>query len=55
VSTYFSAYKLKWLLDNVPAVADAAAAGRCCFGTVDSWLIYQLTGGGRWRAGADLG
>lgn len=44
VSTYFSAYKLKWLLDNVPAVADAAAAGRCCFGTVDSWLIYQLTG-----------
>ncbi|KAI3433434.1 hypothetical protein D9Q98_003249 [Chlorella vulgaris] len=45
VSTYFSAYKLKWLLDNVPEVAAAAAEGRCCFGTVDSWLIYQLTGG----------
>lgn len=44
VSTYFSAYKLKWLLDNVPEVAAAAAEGRCCFGTVDSWLIYQLTG-----------
>lgn len=44
VSTYFSAYKLKWLLDNAPAVAAAAAQGRCMFGTVDSWLIYQLTG-----------
>ncbi|KAL4421980.1 hypothetical protein ABPG77_011003 [Micractinium sp. CCAP 211/92] len=45
ISTYFSAYKLKWLLDNVPAVAAAAADGRAMFGTVDSWLIYQLTGG----------
>ena len=48
VSTYFSAYKLKWLLGHSRAVADAAAAGRCMFGTVDSWLIYQLTGG-CWR------
>ncbi|PSC73566.1 Glycerol kinase [Micractinium conductrix] len=45
ISTYFSAYKLKWLLDNVPAVAQAAAEGRAAFGTVDSWLIWQLTGG----------
>ena len=45
VSTYFSAYKLKWLLQHSPAVAAAVAAGRCMFGTVDSWLIYQLTGG----------
>lgn len=45
ISTYFSAYKLKWLMANVPAVAQAAAAGRAMFGTVDSWLIYQLTGG----------
>lgn len=45
ISTYFSAYKLKWLLENVPEVAQAAKEGRCMFGTVDSWLIYQLTGG----------
>ncbi|GAB4822772.1 hypothetical protein N2152v2_009818 [Parachlorella kessleri] len=45
ISTYFSAYKLRWLLDNVPEVAEAAKAGRCLFGTVDSWLLYKLTGG----------
>ncbi|PRW58390.1 Glycerol kinase [Chlorella sorokiniana] len=45
ISTYFSAYKLKWLLDNVPAVAQAAAEGRALFGTVDSWLIWNMTGG----------
>ena len=44
MSTYFSAYKLVWLLENVPAVAAAAKAGTAMFGTVDSWLIYQLTG-----------
>jgi len=44
VSTYFSSYKLLWLLENVPAVAAAAKAGTAMFGTVDSWLIYQLTG-----------
>ena len=33
-----------WLLENVPAVAAAAKAGTAMFGTVDSWLIYQLTG-----------
>ena len=45
VSTYFSAYKWRWLRENVPAVADAAAQGRCMLGTVDTWLLYQLTGG----------
>ena len=44
VSTYFSAYKLLWLLENVPAVAAAVKAGTAMFGTVDSWLIYNLTG-----------
>ena len=44
ISTYFSAYKLKWLLENVSAVAAAAAEGRLMFGTVDSWLLYKLTG-----------
>lgn len=45
ISTYFSAVKLRWLLDNVTAVREEAHAGRCLFGTVDSWLIYNLTGG----------
>lgn len=45
ISTYFSVYKLLWLIEHVPAVSDAVVEGRCCFGTVDSWLLYQLTGG----------
>lgn len=44
VSTYFSAYKLKWLMENAPAVAAAASEGRAQFGTVDSWLTYNMTG-----------
>lgn len=42
---YFSATKMRWLLRNEPAVADAAAAGRLAFGTVESWLTFKLTGG----------
>jgi glycerol kinase len=42
---YFSASKFRWMLDNVPAVAAAAAAGRLMLGTVDSWLLFGLTGG----------
>lgn len=42
---YFSATKIKWLLDNSVAVADAARTGRLMVGTIDSWLIYKLTGG----------
>lgn len=45
VSTYFSSYKLKWMLENVPEVRKAADEDRCMFGTVDSWLLYNLTGG----------
>lgn len=45
ISTYFSAVKLKWLIDNVPTVKEAIAQGRCMFGTVDCWIIYNLTGG----------
>lgn len=45
LSTYFSALKLKWLHDNVPAVRKAMSEKRCLFGTVDSWLIWNLTGG----------
>ena len=42
---YFSGTKIKWLLDHVPGLKAKAKKGDVCFGTVDSWLIYQLTGG----------
>ena len=42
---YFSATKLRWLLDNEPAVAQAAKAGRLAFGTIESWLVFKLSGG----------
>jgi glycerol kinase len=42
---YFSATKMRWLLDHVPAVGAAAESGRLCFGTVDSWLLFCLTAG----------
>ena len=42
---YFSATKMRWLLDNEPAVAEAARAGRLAFGTVESWLMFKLTQG----------
>ena len=45
LATYFSGPKLTWLLQNVQEVRDAARAGRAAFGTIDSWLIYNLTGG----------
>lgn len=40
ISTYFSALKMKWLLENIPAVKSAVEEKRCLFGTVDSWLIW---------------
>ena len=42
---YFSASKISWLLDNVEGARSAAEAGHIAFGTVDSWLLYRLTGG----------
>lgn len=36
---------MKWMLENVEAVSEAASAGDAMFGTVDSWLIFNLTGG----------
>lgn len=41
---YFSATKLQWLLQHVPGAAERAARGELCFGTIDSWLLYRLTG-----------
>ena len=45
IDAYFSGTKLKWLLDNLPGARRRAQAGELAFGTVDSWLIWQLTGG----------
>ncbi|XP_056156983.1 glycerol kinase isoform X1 [Lampris incognitus] len=45
ISTYFSAVKLRWLMDNVDEVRDAVHLHRAMFGTIDSWLIWCLTGG----------
>jgi glycerol kinase len=42
---YFSATKLKWLLDHVPGARARAERGELAFGTIDSWLIFKLTGG----------
>lgn len=44
IDPYFSATKIKWILDNVKGARDRANKGELCFGTVDSWLIYNLTG-----------
>ena len=45
IDAYFSATKLRWLLDNVPGTRARAERGELLFGTVDSWLIWKLTGG----------
>ena len=42
---YFSATKIKWILDNVPSARERAEAGEILFGTVDTWLVWKLTGG----------
>ncbi|MDP2742130.1 MAG: glycerol kinase GlpK, partial [Hydrogenophaga sp.] len=47
IDAYFSGTKLKWILDNVPGARAQAVRGELAFGTVDSWLIWQLTGGSR--------
>jgi len=45
IDPYFSAGKLRWILDHVPGARDMAARGELAFGTVDSWLLWNLTGG----------
>ncbi|EYD73407.1 glycerol kinase GlpK [Limimaricola hongkongensis] len=45
IDPYFSGTKLKWILDHVDGARDRARAGELLFGTVDSWLIWNLTGG----------
>lgn len=45
LSTYFSGVKLRWLKDNVPEIAISFESGDCLFGTVDTWILWHLTGG----------
>jgi glycerol kinase len=45
IDAYFSATKLQWLFDHVPGLRQRANSGELCFGTVDSWLVYQMTRG----------
>ena len=45
IDAYFSATKIRWMLDNVPGAREKAEAGQLLFGTVDTWLIWKLTGG----------
>lgn len=45
LSTYFSGVKLRWLKDNVPEVAESIEKNDCLFGTIDTWLIWNLCGG----------
>ena len=45
IDAYFSGTKIKWILDNVPGARERAQAGKLRFGTVDSFLVWQLTGG----------
>ena len=45
IDAYFSATKIRWLLDHLPGARDLANRGELAFGTVDSWLLWQLTGG----------
>jgi glycerol kinase len=44
-ATYFSGGKIQWILENVDGVREAAEAGEAIFGTIDSWLLWNLTGG----------
>ena len=45
IAPYFSATKIVWLLDTIPGARERAEAGDLLFGTIDTWLVWQLTGG----------
>ena len=45
IDAYFSGTKIQWMLDNIPGIRTRAEKGDLAFGTVDSWLVYRLTGG----------
>ncbi len=45
IDAYFSGTKIKWILEHVPGARELANSGKLAFGTVDSWLVWNLTGG----------
>ncbi|MFF1549916.1 glycerol kinase GlpK [Rhodococcus erythropolis] len=45
LATYFSGPKVKWILDNVEGAREKAEAGELCFGTMDTWVLWNMTGG----------
>ena len=45
IDAYFSGTKIKWILDHVPGARERARRGELLFGTVDTWLVWKLTGG----------
>jgi len=45
IDPYFSGTKIKWMFDNAPGLRERGKRGEICFGTIDSWLVYNLTGG----------
>ena len=45
VDPYFSGTKVAWILDNIEGARDRAEKGELCFGTIDTWLLWNLTGG----------
>ncbi|MEQ1859040.1 MAG: glycerol kinase GlpK [Chthoniobacteraceae bacterium] len=47
IDAYFSGSKVRWLLDHVPGARERAERGELAFGTIDSWLVWKLTGGAR--------
>ncbi|MBE0696134.1 MAG: glycerol kinase GlpK [Anaerolineaceae bacterium] len=47
LATYFSGPKIRWILDNVPGAAEDAEKGEAIFGTIDTWILWNLTGGTR--------
>ncbi len=49
LSPFFSGPKMSWIIRNVPEAAELAARGELCFGTIDAWLLFRLTGGKSFR------
>ena len=47
IDAYFSGSKIRWILENVPQARERAKAGQLAFGTINSWLVWKLTGGAR--------